>query len=234
VGLVLAAAAIAAAWIVFRLDREAQRQASVRDALARLVAVQKGMVEGEGELAGWGERYFSTVYDEDGAIKRARRTGELTSKKRAIDQVFVVPPEPLQSLAATVGSERGLISERTLVAANFALWRVHVFNQLVDQLSRFNARHVAEIKDKATTPTRRRVLARASVALSKMLHGEGIGRANAEGGWYRELKSAVSENVDTLHDQQRFSWPDGRLVLGDVAVTAILIVAIVAASSSAL
>jgi hypothetical protein len=65
-----------------------------------------------------------------------------------LDQVFVVPTEPLARLATTPPSP-GLISQDTVAAANTALWRLHVFNQLVGLQTAFNAGCVGEVGDPA-------------------------------------------------------------------------------------
>jgi hypothetical protein len=64
-----------------------------------------------------------------------------------VDQVFVVPTEPLAKLATTA-PQNGLIDVATVAVANFALWRVHVFNQLVRQLTDFTP-----LKSRVTRPT---------------------------------------------------------------------------------
>jgi hypothetical protein len=76
-----------------------------------------------------------------------------------------------------------LISEETVFAANFALWRVMIFNQYVQQQALFNALHAAEILDPATTDDRLMTLGVAAGNLSEGLHLDGIGQANADGGW---------------------------------------------------
>ena len=58
--------------------------------------------------------------------------------------MFVAPTETLASLASAM-PQRDLIDYETVAAASFALWRVHVFNQLVGQLSDFNTAHSAEL-----------------------------------------------------------------------------------------
>jgi hypothetical protein len=62
-----------------------------------------------------------------------------------------------------------------------------------------------------------------------MVHGDGIGDANASGGWYRELKNAVQSNIDEL--EQRLSvarrYLDERLLIVlDVALVSVVVAAV--------
>jgi hypothetical protein len=193
---VLAAAAIFLAWFVFRIERYAARERDVTSALGTLRAVRRGMVDGFGQMEGWGEIYFSTLY---GAMKTTERAQETKSKIKAgnLDQVLLVPTEPLAQLATAPPGD-GLIAEETIAAANFALWRVEVFRQLVFAQTVFNASIVAELGGDDTTGERRNVLANAGAQLSIMLHAGGIGLANAEDGWYGRLKTALRVNIASL------------------------------------
>jgi hypothetical protein len=233
----LAAVAVLVAWAVFRLDRHAQRQSVLQDARARLLGVQHGMVEGDGDQPGWGEVYFAARYAGLEAVARAEQTRSLI-RKGGIDQVFVVPTEPVARLATARGVGEDLISERTIAAASILLWRLHVFNQLVGQLSRYNAQYLAEIIDEETPPERREVLAHAGFALSRMLHGDGIGTASEQGGWYAEFKAAVASDIKRLRDLERFRWPGDRrerhLAVGDLLAAAFMVFAVVDALCGAI
>jgi hypothetical protein len=121
--------------------------------------------------------------------------------QRRADQVFVVPAEPLAKLATTAPHD-GVIARTTVAAANFALWRVHVFNQLAGQLTDFNARHVVEITSKVTSQMRRDELANAAAGLSEVVHGYGIGPAwslpDGKRGWYGALVDQIDQNMRDL------------------------------------
>lgn len=227
--LLLAAGAVLVAWVVFRLERAASRQRERGAAREVLLAVQRGIVEGlpDQGIPGWGEIYFSTIYDGREALRRSVAT-RAAVEQRNWDQVFVVPTAPLELLATTSGG--GLISEETVFAANFALWRVMVFNQYVQQQGLFNALHAAEILDPATTEERLRTLGIAAGNLSEGLHLDGIGHANAEGGWYDRLKKAVASDIDRLGELSAERWwrygGERHLLFGDVGVAAVFIVAL--------
>ena len=154
---VLTAGAILLAWFVFRYDRHGRQRDAIEAADGTLRAVHYGMVQGltPGQ-PGWGQGYFSHDYTESAALERAGET-HTTVMQRGMDQIFVVPTEPLARLA-TSSPQEGLIDAKTVAVAHFALWKVHVFNQLVRQLTDFNAMHGAEIQSQATDPARREEL----------------------------------------------------------------------------
>jgi hypothetical protein len=52
---------------------------------------------------------------------------------------------------ATASPREGLIDYTTVAVANFALWRLHTFNQLVQQLTDFNTAHMVEITSEQQT-----------------------------------------------------------------------------------
>jgi hypothetical protein len=203
VSVALAALALIVAWVIFRLERFASRRREIAGARAALVAVQRGMIEGMPELGsdyrGWGEVYFTTVYSLQEAMRRGQESSEAI-QKRGWDQVFVVPTEPLAHLATTTSD---LISEETIFAANFGLWRVEVFNQLVLKQSAFNVRHAVEIVDPGTPRERRQALANAAHEISAYLHHDGIGGAGTDEGWYGRLKRAVAADVARLRQMER-------------------------------
>ena len=210
----MTAAALALAWYTFRYERHRRWRADLDAAYGTLRAVHHGMIQGltPGQAVGWGQIYFSTVYTEDVAHDRARKTRELVHQ-RSIDQVLVVPTEPLTLLATTTPRE-GLIEFATVAAANFALWRVQAFNQLVQQMTDFNATHAAEITSGGTSVERREELATAAMSLSLFIHLDGIGQAWAalpggSVGWYRALVDALNRNLGDLHRMRgnsRWKW----------------------------
>lgn len=124
-----------------------------------------------------------------------------------------MPTEPLARLA-TSSPQEGLIDAITVAVANFALWKVHVFNQLVRQLTDFNAAHVVEITSQATDPARREDLAAAAMSLSQAVHRYGIGwawsrRPDGGRGWYGAFVEALSANMrdlSTVRDEHRWRW----------------------------
>jgi hypothetical protein len=227
VALLFTASAVVLAWLTFRLERGASRQRDRAAALAVLRAVQQGIVEGLPGQRGWGEFYFATIYDSRETQRRALETRGMV-EKHGWDQVFVVPTAPLELLATS--NHGGLISEETVFAANLALWRVEIFNQLVQQQAMFNAVHAPEILDRNTTGDRLTILGIVAGNLSQGIHADGIGRANAEGGWYDRLKKAVAADVERLGEAAQEPWwrSEPRLLVGDLVV--LLLVAIAAAA----
>src|SRR5262249_40499126 len=142
----LAVAAIALGWFTFRYERHQRWLSGIDAALGSLEAVHQGMIEGipPGNNTGWGQLYFRNGYTEKRAMERAAETRAIVMD-RGIDEVFVVPTEPLATLA-TSSPRKGLIAQETIAIANFVLWRLRVFNQLVLQLTDFNTRHFAELR----------------------------------------------------------------------------------------
>lgn len=233
---VFTAAAVLLAWVVFRHDRHGKRRDAIEAAYGTLSAVHYGMVQGltPGQAVGWGQIYFFNGYTPESAQARATQTyGRVMASD--LDQIFVVPAEPLAKLATTTPHE-GLIERKTVAVANFALWRVHVFNQLVGLLTDFNSAHADEILSTSTEESRREELASAAASLSKMLHQDGIGwswAALPEGGrgWYGALVGGLGENMRKLEVEREaalwrrlIEWPysaiDVLVVGGFVAVVA--------------
>jgi hypothetical protein len=211
---IITAAGFALAWAAFRYDRHVRWRAAVDAAHGTLSAVYRGMVEGVvggGETA-WGQHYLHNIYTDKAARERAKNTNTLVMT-RQIDQVLVVPTEPLAMLATTT-PHPGLIEERTVAIASTALWRVGVFNQLVQQLTDFNAAHAVEISSDRTELERREDIAGAAMVLSYLVHRDGIGEAWAEHpngavGWYRALVGALMVNMKSLEELQnsaRWRW----------------------------
>jgi hypothetical protein len=197
------------------------------------------MVQGltPGQAVGWGQLYFSNEYTEATAAERAQQTHDGVMQ-RSIDQIFVVPTEPLAKLATSTPQE-GLIDSATVAVANSALWRVGVFNQLVWQLTDFNTEHAVEIFQPATSEPRRRELASAAASLSMQIHADGIGRSwsalpGGGRGWYGALVEAIGSNLmalvvqlDTPRWRQLIEWPywvGDFLVLGGLVAVIVSVV----------
>ena len=90
VGLLLAAAAISLAWLLYRLERLHARHRDLDGALAVLLGAKRGMIERVGDDVAWAELYFSTVYtigDDSEAQERADEAEQLV-KERWPTQVF--------------------------------------------------------------------------------------------------------------------------------------------------
>ena len=155
---------------------------------------------GAGVSRGWGEVYFSTDYTPTVAGQRAEGAKLRILGRRFPDQVLMVPADPLKLLATTAPRP---ITRRTIAAANTALWRVEAFNQLVLQQTIFNAWIIHELSERSTPEFRREEIANAAALLSEEVHRTGIGRANAQRGWYRELKDAVEANIKDLDERIR-------------------------------
>jgi hypothetical protein len=145
---IVAAFGLLLAWFAFRYERHRRWRDAVDAAYGTLRAVHYGMVQGltPGQAIGWGQVYFANDYNHAQALERARETWDVVMEG-GVDQVFVVPTEPLAKLATTA-PQNGLIDVATVAVANFALWRVHVFNQLVRQLTDFTP-----LKSRVTRPT---------------------------------------------------------------------------------
>jgi hypothetical protein len=209
---IITAAAFLLAWFGFRYERHRRWLEDVDAAYGTLRAVHHGMVQGltPGQAIGWGQIYFSTIYTEEAAWDRARHTRDLVLE-RGIDTVLVVPTEPLARLATTTPHD-GLIDSTTVAVANFALWRVHAFNQLVENLADFNVLHADEITSADTTNERRQELAAAAMSLSLFVHLDGIGEAwaahtDGSRGWYRALVEALNRNLgDLMRLRERSRW----------------------------
>jgi hypothetical protein len=127
-----------------------------------------------------------------------------TAQQTRPDPSCVVPREPLVALVNSP-SAGDLIAVETVETASLALYWVGVFNQLVQQQTDFNARHLAEIRDARIEEERLAAIGRGAYEISHMVHATGIASANAEGGWYRRLSEAVETNIADLEKRLR-SW----------------------------
>lgn len=226
--LALAAAALAVTWLVYRLQQYGSRTRDIEATRASLLAIKGALVEKPRQAAddpqppqpAWGDIYFTTVYDAKGLNERAhaaRRQSELG----VFDLVFVVPTEPIELLATSPAGE-DLISAETIYAANLALWRLHVFNQLVMQQTVFNAVTYTDRLDASVSRKRHDAIAEAAAYFSLVLHKYGVDGVAAEGGWYQRLTAALEKDIDRLTRLRGFSLDRFReqpfLVFADVLV----------------
>lgn len=209
---VLATAAIFVSWGVFRIERFARRQGEIAAAQAVLDAAENGMVKGFENEPGWGDKYFSTIYetgDDHRAIgplaMQESEAARLVLKEFRFAQVFEVPVEPVAALA-TAAFGPDLVQKKTRFAANTALWRIRVFNQLVRIQTVFNTQHAAEVRSVFTSQEKRGELADASAMIALFLHGDGIGLAGDSRGWYGALKHELESNIEYLDRLKGFSW----------------------------
>jgi hypothetical protein len=186
----IALLAITVLWLIYEIQALASSRRDVVGARAVLVGVKHGMVEG------WGELFFSTEWTAENAKRRAQADFD-SIQKRTFGQVFLVPTQPIASLLASPAAG-DLIRSETIEAANIALYRIGAFNQLVQKQTDFNARHLPDIVDEQLPAPRRKALAHAAYKISYMLHVDGVGTANAAGGWYRKFKDAVESNITAL------------------------------------
>jgi hypothetical protein len=182
----LALAGLALAWLVYQLQRRTEDEGVRTTAHDALAATRDG-------LASWSGAYFDGPgYTAVTAAARARLDRDMILEKHSYNQVLRIPTEPLAALI--LSPEKSHVTRQTVKAANFALWRFGVFNQLVQQHTDFNARHAAEIVDTSLTENRRRTLADAAFTSATMIHLDGVGNTD----FYRELESALEENIEAL------------------------------------
>ena len=204
----LIAVAFVVAWLTFRLERASARRREIAAAQAVLVAVRRGLVLGMPglgeEYQGWGRLYFAKTVSGATALEAGSTARELVERGSSY-QAYRVPVAPLERLAAAHGAGT-LVSEETVLAANLALWRVGVFNHLVEKQTSFNVAHAAEIADGRTPSERRRAISLAAGGITTALHLDGIGRAADEGGWYRRLTDAVAADIRRLGQMRSAPW----------------------------
>jgi hypothetical protein len=137
-GDLIAVAALALAWLTFRLDRAASDHGEARAATALLRGVREGFFRTVGDL------YFSQVYTAAVAKQRAR------SAAGGLDHVFVLPTEPVAALIADQRAvAAGLISPDTVVRGTVALWQISKINELVREQATFNAMYAPDFADKS-------------------------------------------------------------------------------------
>ena len=200
---VLGVLGLTLAWTTFRITHDAAGRRDTASARGLLTAVRAGMVEHR-HTPGWGEEYLAELYTDADAAARAS-LAVMSVERGTFDQTFVVPTEPLE-LLARASPQTGSISVETVAAANVALWRLKVFNQLVGQQTLFNALNITAIVDSSLTPERKATLADAARAIAFVVHRHGIGMANAPGGWYRNLKESLADDITALERLEARPW----------------------------
>ena len=168
---------------------------------------------------GWGRLYFSKSVNGSTALQAGDAAQRLVEHGTSY-QLYRVPVAPLEQLVAPV-RVGGLVSEQTVHAANLALSRIAVFNQMVDKQTSFNVAHAVEIADSETPAERRRAISLAARQMTTALHLDGIGRAAEAGGWYRRLTEALSADIRRLDQLRESSWWNHskgapHLLIGDV------------------
>jgi hypothetical protein len=229
VGLFLTAAAIALAWLLYRLERLHGRHRDLDAALAALRGVRRGMIERVGRDVGWAEHFFTTIYtraSDDPEVERRVKETYNSAYEGDPFQVFPVPPAPLELLVSSAATA-GFVSDDTVFSANHGLWRIAIFNEFVRIQADYNARFVAELQDGGLPEARRRAIADGAVWITRMLHAFGIDEANAEGGWYARLKRALKDDIDRLAEERAkglFDYGGSRkwFLLGDLGMAALV------------
>ncbi len=217
IGDLIAVAALALAWLLFRLDRAATTRGEIRATTAVLRGLRDHFFIGAGRF------YFSSSYTPKVAEERAE------SARGHIDQVYVIPAEPIQALVADQSAvEAGLVSPGTMSLGTFALWQINKINELVRMQSTFNAVHAPDFLDESQPPARREAVYQASVNVSILLHG-GIGTARDD--WYTTFEGAVDRDWHALESRRKVSlsrYVRSRLAFGDVTFAAAVVVALAA------
>jgi hypothetical protein len=209
-GDLIAVAALALAWLTFRLDRAASDRGEVLAALSLLRGAREGFFRAIGDF------YFAGIYT-DAAAKQRAQTGA-----GGLDHVFVLPTEPIAALIADQRAvAAGLISPDTVVRATVALWQLRKINELVREQAMFNAVHAPDFVDKSIPADRRAAVVEGGVGISAFLHGKGIG--DARDSWYEPLKTSVDQDLGAL--ESRGGWKNAlrrnaAFMPGDVAALA--------------
>jgi len=212
-----AIAALAAAWLVYRLERAAARRRQVSSARAVLLGVWRGMVEGHAGGPGWGELYVMTN-DAEGAATAAASIAQDAPPARYA-RVPVLPTAPLAALISSAHAG-DLVSAETIYFANIGLWHLEVFNQLVVQQSHLVAQYDAKVFEKKLGERRRSLIARAIGSQASVSNRAGVGEPFADGSWYRQLRESLEVDIARLDAERGKRWyPAGerRLAFGDAA-----------------
>jgi hypothetical protein len=182
-GLVIAGAAVAV-WIYGRQSETSERQQR-RSSHAHLRGVKAALEE-------WYDNFFMTSYEGVAASERAQRDYEAMLQGGFI-QNYQVPTEPVSSLIQPAG-DIWPFSDDTVRAANVALARITVFNQLVQKQTLFLVNQAAELA--RLDEEGREPIARAGMTISKQIHGI-IDNAD----WYHQLKRAIEDNLKEIDEE---------------------------------
>ena len=183
--LVVAAAAVAV-WI-YGQQRQAADHQMQRASLDHLRGVKAALDE-------WYDSFFTTSYEGKAADERAEVDAKLVNKGQYM-QNYVVPTAPVASLTELSG-DTVPFSEKTVLAANVALSRMTVFNQLVRQQTDFNARFGVELYRLSAED--RAPIAEAAKRISHDIHS-----AIGDKSWYDQLKIALDDNIAMLDSASR-------------------------------
>jgi hypothetical protein len=165
--------------------------------LALLRAVREGMKP-------WGGLHFSAKYDAEAATARAEADAHAIMG-RGFNQNFRVPTEPLVTLISQPG-EGWFVSQKTIEAANVALWRMGQFNQIIQEQTDFLGNHLPEIYNPHTNEQVRKSMADTAKRLSEIIHGTIIGTD----GWYDSLVDALDDNIRQLQFAADWSYEEWR------------------------
>ncbi len=179
--LILGAAYIA--FHVYKLQQDAVNRQRQQASLNHLEGVRASLTD-------WHDSFFSTSYKGKLAAERAQFDYDQIRKHRSFMQNYRVSIDPVASLIALSG-DTWPFSQRTVRAANIALSRMTVFNQLVQQQTDFNVLHAADLRrfgGRDRTP-----IAEAGFTISGIIHG-----AIDDASWYHDLKLALDLNIAEL------------------------------------
>jgi hypothetical protein len=170
---------------------------SIRREIVTALEVLHGVKDG---MSQWSYLHFSTDYSGAAGDQRADVDRKLVQGGGYM-QNFRVPEAPLVSLIQQPGTGL-LIDGKTIEAANVALWKIGIFNQLVQQQADFNTLHLSEYADPSVDQDRHNVLAEAAARISAMIHKDGIGDAS----WHSIFMSALDSNIAKLDRLDRGHW----------------------------
>jgi hypothetical protein len=181
-GDVIAVAALALAWLIFRLDRRGSDAGEVRAATTLLRGVRDQF------FYVFGPAYFAGIWTPEASEQRAR---EQVGK---MDHVNLLPVEPIAALVADQrGVEAGLISADTMNHGTLALWHVNRINEFIRRQSVFNAIHAPDFFDSSLLRrSRRKAVIEGSVQISIQLHRDVI--RDARDDWYRPFEQCVDQD----------------------------------------
>ena len=203
VSVVLILVGLVLTWDTYWNQRFNSDMSQTRATLTVLRAVGDG-------IRAWGTDHFGgDGYDEQAAKDRAQEDYSRAMKGGTYSQIFRVPMEPVANLIHQPGE---LVNRETVEAANIALRKMCQYNQLVQQQTDFNARHLAEFYDKSLDTTQREVLAEAAYAISFMIHVDAIGADQ----WFPRLMDAIDSNIVELENALDVPFDEWKRTRGSV------------------